>query len=318
VHDKWPRRIFQVRSTLFFACGLRLLTPSLSFANEISPLTKFEPSPSDYGSLGDTMDPTTLWPASMDNPNMNDQLPPMHLQQPPMRCQQSPIHSNQLPMPSAIPPYDPLPAHRTPFSSMSPFPLAPKVKPSTTAPRKSPTTLPTPTSQGQTSPGQASTPSSSTPSTSPTESDKTRRARYAANQRHSKAQKARHDSAQNETPTETDTRAAERKQRHREKNKVAAAKCRSRQRKQVQTIQEKGARLGEKNAELKAMIQELRRELNELRSLALEHQTCNCNVARYNQGQAERVVAEYRESCLGHSFGGFGGMPEMRSFAQVQ
>jgi hypothetical protein len=265
------------------------------------------------------MDPTTLWPASMDNPNMHDQLPPMHLQMPPMRNQQSPIHSHQLPMPSALPPYDQLPTRTTPFSSIGPFPLASKPNPNTTAPRKSPTTLPTPTSQGHPPSSQASTPSSSSaPSTSPTESDKTRRARYAANQRHSKAQKARQDSAQNETPTETDTRAAERKQRHREKNKVAAAKCRSRQRKQVQTIQEKGARLGEKNAELKAMIQELRRELNELRSLALEHQTCNCHVARYNQGQAERVVAEYRESCLGHSFGGFAGMPEMRSFAQVQ
>jgi hypothetical protein len=264
------------------------------------------------------MDPTTLWPASMDNPNMHDQLPPMHLQQPPMRSQQSPTHSHQLPMPSVLPPYDQLPARTTPFSSMSPFPLAPKPNSTTTAPRKSPTTLPTPSSQCQAPSSKASTRSDSAISISPGESDKTRRARYAANQRHSKAQKARHDSAQNETPTETDTRAAERKQRHREKNKVAAAKCRSRQRKQVQTIQEKGARLGEKNAELKAMIQELRRELNELRSLALEHQTCNCHVARYNQGQAERVVAEYRESCLGHSFGGFAGLPEMRSFAQVQ
>ena len=85
----------------------------------------------------------------------------------------------------------------------------------------------------------------------------------------------------------------ERKKRHREKNKVAAAKCRSRQRKQVQTIQEKGSRLGEENAKLKTMIQDLRSELNALRSRALDHQTCTCRVAQYNFNQAKRIVAEY-------------------------
>lgn len=126
---------------------------------------------------------------------------------------------------------------------------------------------------------------------SPDESDKTRRARYAANQRHSKALQARKNSDQNE---DKDTVGAdERKQRHREKNKVAAAKCRSRQRKQVRTIQEKGSRLGEENAKLKTMIQELRGELNALRSRALDHQACTCRVAQYNFNQAERIVAEY-------------------------
>ena len=108
----------------------------------------------------------------------------------------------------------------------------------------------------------------------------------------------------------SNTRAAERRQRHREKNKVAAAKCRSRQRKQVQTIQEKGVRLGEKNVQFKTMIQELRGELNGLRSMALDHQHCNCSVARYNHDQAERVVAEYRSSCLGQGFGGLQQVPE--------
>jgi hypothetical protein len=131
----------------------------------------------------------------------------------------------------------------------------------------------------------ASTPSSmiskSAVSVSPGESEKTRRARYAANQRHSKAQKVHKDSYQNESNSEADACAAERKQRHREKNKIAAAKCRSRQRKQVQTIQEKGSRLGQENAELKTMVQELRRELNSLRAMALDHQQCDCHVARY-------------------------------------
>ena len=151
-------------------------------------------------------------------------------------------------------------------------------------------------------------------SSPPVESEKTRRARYAANQRHSKAKQARKDSQQSEGTEVADTRAAERKQRHREKNKVAAAKCRSWQRKQVQTIQEKGSRLEEKNLQLKTMIQELRGELNSLRSMALDHQECNCPVARYNHDQAERVVAEYRSACLGQSFGGLGRSPEQPGF----
>jgi hypothetical protein len=140
-------------------------------------------------------------------------------------------------------------------------------------------------------------------SVSPGESEKTRRARYAANQRHSKAQKVRKDSCKNESNSEADACAVERKQRHREKNKIAAAKCRSRQRKQVQTIQEKGSRLGQENAELKTMEQELRRELNSLRAMALDHQQCDCHVARYNHNQAERIAAGYRSFCFGQDYG---------------
>jgi hypothetical protein len=123
-------------------------------------------------------------------------------------------------------------------------------------------------------------------STSPGESEKAPRARYAANQRHSKAQKARKDSHQNEIISEVETHAAERRQRDQETNKMAAVKCRSRRRKQTQTIQEKGSRLGEENAELNIAIQELLGELNELRSMALYHQQCNYCVARYNHDQA--------------------------------
>jgi hypothetical protein len=158
----------------------------------------------------------------------------------------------------------------------------------------------------------ASITSGSTLAISPSESEKTRRARYAANQRHSKAQKARKDSHHAGTISGADTLDQEHKKRHREKNKAAAAKCRSRQRKQVQTIQEKGSRLGEKNAELKVMIQELRGELNGLRSMALDHQQCSCHVARYNLTQADRVVAEYRLSCFGQQFGGFEQLPQQQ------
>jgi hypothetical protein len=164
-------------------------------------------------------------------------------------------------------------------------------------------------SDGQTLSTQASTPTGmrndSAVATQVGESEKTRRARYAANQRHHKAQQARKDSHRYESMSEADSRTVEKKQRHREKNKVAAAKCRSRQRKQVQTIQERSLRLGEKNSGLKTMVQELRGELNDLRLIALDHQQCNCHVAKYNHSQAERIVAEYRSSGLKHDFGGF-------------
>ena len=115
-------------------------------------------------------------------------------------------------------------------------------------------------------PAQTCTPSSiinnSALQISPGESEKTRRARYAANQRHSRAREACIDGHQIEGASQAEIRATKRKQCHREKNKVAASKCRSRQRKQVQTLQEKGSRLREENAELKSMIQELREELN--------------------------------------------------------
>lgn len=125
---------------------------------------------------------------------------------------------------------------------------------------------------------------------SPALSDSSLRARHAANQRHSKVEKARRDSQQSST---TNTVADRKKERLREKNKFAAAKCRQRQRRQAQSIQEKGARLSEANARLKGSVQELRGELNGLRALALYHQGCNCQVAQYNYHQAERVAAEY-------------------------
>ena len=233
--------------------------------------------------------------------------------------------SSQPPMQAPTQPCNTLDMHRGSFSrsslSCSPLTIAQR-RSIADAPRSSmtpPTSTPASTpSYGRPQSAQASTPASEISDAavfSPVESDKTRRARYAANQRHSKAKQARKDSQQGESSTAADNRAAERKQRHREKNKVAAAKCRSRQRKQVQTIQEKGSRLEEKNLHLKTMIQELRGELNSLRSMALDHQECNCSVAQYNHNQAERVVAEYRSACLGQGFGGgLARSPEQRGF----
>jgi hypothetical protein len=121
-------------------------------------------------------------------------------------------------------------------------------------------------------------------SSEPGESEATRRARYAANKRHSKAHQRRKDSNQSEDKREAEDHVAESRQRHRENNKVAAAKHRLRQRKQWQKLQEEGRRLGKQNAELKSVIQELRVELTGLRWGALDHQRCSCNDIRYTTG----------------------------------
>ena len=146
--------------------------------------------------------------------------------------------------------------------------------------------------------------------TIPQESDSTCRARYAANQRHQKARKLRQEAREASSSSSSDantsgtnsdtnnnaqtrTKAEEKKRNLREKNKVAAAKCRQRQRKQAETIRSKGSRLSETNAQLESYVQELRGELNALRSLALGHGECDERLARYNQVQAERVMREY-------------------------
>lgn len=244
------------------------------------------------------MDPASLWPASKDQPEL-PHAPPM--QAPTQFCNTVDMQRSSLSC--------------SPLTIAQRRSIADRPRSSMTPPASTPAST---ISYGRQLSAQASTPatmiSDSAASSSPVESEKTRRARYAANQRHSKAKQARKDSQQSEGASVTDARAAERKQRHREKNKVAAAKCRSRQRKQVQTIQDKGSRLEEKNLQLKTMIQELRGELNSLRSMALDHQECKCPVARYNHSQAERVVAEYRSACLGQGFGGLGRSPEQRAF----
>jgi hypothetical protein len=131
------------------------------------------------------------------------------------------------------------------------------------------------------------------------ESEPVLRARYAASQRHRKAQKYRHGSHLHGSTNEPDAEVAEKKQRLREKNKVVAAKCRLRKGKQAETMQANGADLSKTNAQLKSCLQELRRELNGLRTSALGHADCDCPVDRYNQNQAKRVIAEFYSSCGG-------------------
>jgi hypothetical protein len=134
-----------------------------------------------------------------------------------------------------------------------------------------------------------------------TESESTHRARHAANQRHSKACNSQRADHKIGDANEANTQADGKKQRLREKNKVAAAKCRQRQQKQAEKVRVKVRGLSETNAQLKSYAQELRQELNGLRVCALGHADCDYKLARYNQGQVERLAAEYYSSCGGHS-----------------
>jgi hypothetical protein len=241
-------------------------------------LTYLEPLASGYIPIFDTSNSTDLWHGLRDN---QDAHPRQALAQ---SYSRSPVHQSAT------------------NSNLSEF--------TTSISDHSPSSTPSSMTLNQrTLSNQTSTPTGtrndSVVATQPGESEKTRRARYAANQRHKKAQQTRKNSHQRGSTSEASDHAVERKQGHREKNKVAAAKCRTRQRKQVQTIQESSIQLGEKNLKLKTLIQELRGQLNSLRSMALDHRQCNCHVASYNHLQAERVVAKYRSTRLLPEVGGF-------------
>jgi hypothetical protein len=135
---------------------------------------------------------------------------------------------------------------------------------------------------------------------SQTESESILRARYAANQRHSKAYNSQRTGHNIGDASEANTQDDGKKQRLREKSKVAAAKCRQRQRKQAENLRVKVRGLSATNAQLKSYAQELRKELNGLRVCALGHADCDYELARYNQGQVQGLAAGYYSSCGGH------------------
>lgn len=259
---------------------------SPSFADAVASLTYLEPFTEDHGCSGCIIAPASFWPASLDDLKMHGQQPSIQLPDPStaqLLAQKSPSGSSSVdlyPRPSTLE-RPPATQENTPTS------MATSERP--------------PSAQGSAS---DNTMSYSTNFISLGDREKTSQARYAANQRHSKAQKARKDSHQNESARALETRNDERKQRQRENNKIAAAKCRSRQRRRVQMIQEKGSHLGKKNVELKTMIQKLREELNNLRYVALNHQGCHCHVAQYNSMQAKKILTNHCSSYSGHEYEG--------------
>lgn len=146
--------------------------------------------------------------------------------------------------------------------------------------------------------------------------DKSERARNAANQRHAKTKKMRKDS-QESNPVDSDDEEGEggdKKEKYREKNKLAAAKCRAKKKEYIGDIEVKHRKLGAMNSTLKKQVQDLRGELTGLRTHALNHQDCNCQISRYNINQAKRVTlgAEVPSPSMGFHGGG-GSMQYLQS-----
>ena len=140
-------------------------------------------------------------------------------------------------------------------------------------------------------------------------SDKSERARNAANQRHAKAKKMRKDS-EGSVPIESSDAEGEvgdKKEKYREKNRLAAAKCRAKKKENIEDIEVKHRKLSAMNSSLKKQVQDLRGELTGLRTHALNHQDCNCQISRYNINQAKRVALGAEAPSPSMGFNGVGG-----------
>jgi hypothetical protein len=146
--------------------------------------------------------------------------------------------------------------------------------------------------------------------------DKSERTRNAANQRHAKAKKMRKES---EGSIPVDIHDAEgdvghKKEKYREKNKLAAARCRAKKKENIEDIEAKHRKLSAMNLSLKKQVQDLRGELTGLRTHALNHQDCNCQISRYNINQAKRVALGAEAPSPSMGFNGIGGsLSYMRS-----
>lgn len=139
--------------------------------------------------------------------------------------------------------------------------------------------------------------------------DKSERARNAANQRHAKTKKMRKDS-EGSNAVDSDGLEGEggdKKEKYREKNRLAAAKCRAKKKENIEDIEVKHRKLSAMNSSLKKQVQDLRGELTGLRTHALNHQDCNCQIARYNINQAKRVALGAEAPSPSMGFGGTGG-----------
>jgi len=147
--------------------------------------------------------------------------------------------------------------------------------------------------------------------------DKSERARNAANQRHAKTKRMRKDS-EGSDPVDRDDEDGEggdKKEKYREKNRLAAAKCRAKKKENIEDIEVKHRKLSAMNSSLKKQVQDLRGELTGLRTHALNHQDCNCQISRYNINQAKRVAlgVDASSPSMGFLGGGGGSMAFMRS-----
>lgn len=80
------------------------------------------------------------------------------------------------------------------------------------------------------------------------------------------------------------------KERSRAKNKVAAAKCRQKKREHMETIESDHRALSAENSLLKREEMQLRAQVAQLRTYALDHQNCNCGVHQFNMIEAKKLA----------------------------
>lgn len=83
---------------------------------------------------------------------------------------------------------------------------------------------------------------------------------------------------------------ADPKDKSREKNKIAAAKCRAKKRDNMEHIESSHRTLSAENSFLRRQAQELRATVSELRTLALDHQSCSCGVHQFNLFEARKIA----------------------------
>jgi hypothetical protein len=124
-------------------------------------------------------------------------------------------------------------------------------------------------------------------------------ARYAANVRHGNAKRSREE-GMGSNSAESDgveSRFGDEKKRYREKNRLAAARCREKKKGNTEDIVMKHHKLSIMNSMLKEQVQNLRSELTDLRTHALNHQDCNCPITQYNINQA-RTFAQVEAPTL--------------------
>ncbi|KAK6440562.1 hypothetical protein LTR95_003209 [Oleoguttula sp. CCFEE 5521] len=143
--------------------------------------------------------------------------------------------------------------------------------------------------------------------------DKSERARNAAMQRHSKSKKQRRGSGISPASGGSEEEeGGHKKEKYREKNRLAAAKCRAKKKDNIEGIEDRHRNLSAMNSALKKQVQDLRGELTDLRTHALDHQGCNCRIARYNVNQAQKVAMGTDGIGSSTGNGGFGHNPDCK------
>jgi hypothetical protein len=137
--------------------------------------------------------------------------------------------------------------------------------------------------------------------------DKSQCARNAANVRHAKTKRLREEgmgsnSAENDG---VKSRFGDKKEKFREKNRLAAARCCSKKKRNTEDVVMKHRELHIINSMLKKQVQDLRSELTDVRTRALNHRDCNCLITQYHINQA-RTFALVEAPTLSVGFYGSG------------